>query len=404
MTNNALDLSGYRQLGDAKQNKYDYRYVIEPEERPTVCLRCKRRDAKLNKLEVRKRLITDIPAHGKRVQIQLIYRRYKCLTCGKTFTEPLNGIDMRARVTERLKDYIKKEAVTKMYSTIADDVGISEQTAKRYFENRVHAINTEKPAKAPAALGIDEVYIGGDPRAVFTDVENNKLLYMLENNSKATVSDYLRSMEGKENIKVVTMDMLPAYRYAVQEVLPWAFPIIDKYHVVQAANMALNKYINAVKAKLNEKDARDLWGARKTLLADREKLTPARVARRDGIFAKYPILKEAYWHKEDLRDVYRAKTTQEAYQLFFLWEEAIPKSMKHFVKVKNSLTKCKHEIINYFRYVEENYTNAYTESFNRSPKDLVRNGRNYNFETIRAKVLLKQRKEKKPRIGKLGFE
>ena len=404
ITNNALDLPGYRQLGDAKQNKYDYLYVIEPEERPSMCLRCKRRDAKLNKLEVRERKIIDIPAHGKRVQIQLIYRRYKCLACGKTFTEPLVGIDMRARVTERLKDYVKKEAVTKMYSTIADEVGISEQTAKRYFETRIHAMRRDWVVTAPVALGIDEVYINKKPRAIITDVGNNKVLDMLEDNTKATVVAYLQRMDGKERVQVVTMDMCTTYKFAVQEVLPGAYPIIDKYHVVQAANMALNKYIVAARARVNSAEARVLWGIRRTLLADRENLTPARVERREAVFVRYPELKAAYWHKEDLRDVYQAKTTQEAYQLFYLWEEAIPKSMKHFVKVKNALNKCKPEIINYFRFAEENYTNAYTESMNRPSKDKVREGRNYKFETIRAKVLLKQRKEKKPRIGTLGFE
>lgn len=36
---NALHLPGYRIL-DFKQNKYDYLYVIEPEEPPYVCIHC----------------------------------------------------------------------------------------------------------------------------------------------------------------------------------------------------------------------------------------------------------------------------------------------------------------------------------------------------------------------------
>jgi len=101
--------------------------------------------------------------------------------------------------------------------------------------------------------------------------------------------------------------------------------------------------------------------------------------------------------------VYLAADSKEAFELFYLWEESVPKSMKHFVKIKNTLNRCKQEVINYFKFPDENLTNSFTESMNRVTKDYIRLGRNYSFETVRAKALLRQYIEVKPKIGELGF-
>jgi hypothetical protein len=49
-------------------------------------------------------------------------------------------------------------------------------------------------------------------------------------------------------------------------------------------------------------------------------------------------------------------------------------------------------------------TNALTESLNNKPKDLVRLGSHYRFETIRAKALMAQFVEDKPKIIKDDFD
>ena len=38
-------------------------------------------------------LIHDLPMHGKRVGLYIDARRFKCRDCGKTFMEPLPGVD-----------------------------------------------------------------------------------------------------------------------------------------------------------------------------------------------------------------------------------------------------------------------------------------------------------------------
>jgi Transposase and inactivated derivatives len=401
---NALNLPGYRIL-DFKQNKYDYLYVIEPDESQVlICTHCGSVGVKFKKHFVRYRDVVDLPSQNKRVLLRIKHRRYQCTACGDTFYELLNGIDAYAKVTKRLKVYIMEQAVTKEYEEIGEEVGLTGQSVKRYFEEVIAEVSIGKKLKAPRVLGIDEVYIKRRARGVFTDIENNLLMDILPDNTKPTVKAFILGLDGYKNIEAVTMDMLPAYRKVVKDTIPEAKAIIDKFHVVAATNQALLIYFNSVKRTATKEEKNYLWGMRKILLTGKEKLSEEQINNRDICFLKYPILKAGYWLKEDLRDVYKATDTKEAYELFFYWEESIPKDLKHFVKVKNKITRCKQEIINYFRFPNENLTNALTESLNRPTKDLVRAGRRSSFETIRAKVLKGQYVEKKPKLGELGFD
>ena len=401
---NALHLPGYRVL-DFKENKYDYLYVIEPDETQIlICTHCGSVGVKFKKHSVRLRDVVDIPSQGRRVLLRVKHRRYECTECGATFYELLNGIDSFAKITNRLRDYIMIQAVKKEYEEVGEEVGLTGQTVKRYFQGVIVQLGTGKIFKAPNVLGIDEVFVRGRARGVFTDIEKGELMDMLPDDTKPTVKAFILSLEGHENIEAVTMDMKPAYRKVVEDTLPKAKAIIDKFHVIQAVNKALSLYFNAIKRKATKEDKEYLWGMRKILFMGKEKLDEKQIGLRDICFLRYPVLKTGYWLKEDLRDVYKATNVKEANELFWYWEESVPENLTHFVKFKNKVNRCKKEIINYFRFPGKNYTNALTESLNRPTKDLVRAGRRSSFDTVRAKVLVGQYIKKKPKIGTLGFD
>ncbi|MBK7844486.1 MAG: transposase [Bdellovibrionales bacterium] len=45
----------------------------------------------------------DAPIHGNQVWLHVLKRRFYCKTCGKPFTEPVQGIRKGKRTTERFK-------------------------------------------------------------------------------------------------------------------------------------------------------------------------------------------------------------------------------------------------------------------------------------------------------------
>lgn len=63
---------------------------------------------------------------------------------------------------------------------------------------------------------------------------------MLPDRNKPTLKAYLLGLDGREGIKVVTIDMWRPYWNVVREVLPQAVIVIDKFHVTRLANDALD--------------------------------------------------------------------------------------------------------------------------------------------------------------------
>jgi transposase len=399
-----------------EENEYFYRFTVETKEPPFMCLNCGctklqipedgidiGREIKFSPHQAKERIVSDISIHAKPVKLIIRHRRYKCSECSGTFYEWLDSIDRNDKVTKRLKDHIKVLALQKPFTHIADEYDISHTTVKRYFEEYVAEQEEGRVIKAPKILGIDEAHLNKTMRGVFTDIGNRLLLDITKDNTKRTVKATIQAMEGYEDIEVVTMDMYSGYKYAVNELIPSAFVVIDKFHVVQYAQRALDSIRIQVKKGLPKKEQRLLTYDRWVLLKNKEDLQWSDIEKRNTWFKLFPVLEQAYWLKEGLRDIYRlSKNKEEALERFSIWETAIPDNFKEFKDLKKTYNNHKLEIFNYF---DKQYTNAYTESINNVIKQVEKNGKGYSFEVLRAKVLYgTQATKKRPKYdGSMEF-
>ena len=219
-----------------------------------------------------------------------------------------------------------------------------------------------------------------------------------EDNLKRTVKHTIQNMEGYEDIEVVTIDMWSGYRYACRELIPKATVVVDKFHVVQYANNALDKVRKELKHSLCKDRTRILRNDRWVLLKNKEDLSDKDIILRDTWFEEFPELGIAYWLKETMRDIYiESKDRYEAYQRFYEWECRIPDDFKAFKDLQNTYNNNKQEIFNYFL---QPYTNAYTESINNVIKSIEKAGKGYSYEVLRAKVLYGTNATKRPKFTK----
>ena len=85
-------------------------------------------------------MIRDMPMHGRRVGIYIDTRRFRCRICEKTFYEPLPEVNEKRLMTQRLVDWIGKQAVKRTFSSIAEEVGIDEKTVRLVFGDYVNAL------------------------------------------------------------------------------------------------------------------------------------------------------------------------------------------------------------------------------------------------------------------------
>jgi transposase len=394
---------------------YERTYEVKAKAEPFFCTNCAycdddafAKEGKFKYYDTRKRTVRDVDAiDGKKVKIIIHQRRYTCPFCNTTFSEFFDSICRRDKVTVRLWERMGQEVLLEhnTFASVARRYGVSATTVARAFKEHVENLDKERTLKAPKYLGIDEVYIKveKDNRkqalAVFTDLDENKILEIIDCNDKNSVVEVIKSLEGYENIKGVAMDMNSTYRNAVNDCIPNAYCVVDHYHIVQKVEMALDTVRTEIQSKLPDGEKDTLFKLKDAIRKNRDKLTDEQIFKVDTVLEKYPKLKASYWIKEGLRDVYNQTNKYDAFQMYYKWECSIKEAKKEADKIMNEedkydlkemigiqkmINRLKKEV---FAYFDDGKTNAFTERFNRDIKDKVRIGNGYRFETLRAKVL-----------------
>ena len=186
------------------------------------------------------RYVRDVPFAGKATYLAVQKHRYKCTNCGKVYTENFDFVAPRSKMTERFRHQIAEDTLRlTTFSDVASHHSLTVPTVRNVFLSYIRPKDAARNLVAPRVLGIDEIHIGDKARPVFTDIENHKLLEMREEQKAVVVIDALNQMSSPERIEVVTMDMCQAYRSAVQECLPDAAIVVDKFHIMKLLGTAI---------------------------------------------------------------------------------------------------------------------------------------------------------------------
>lgn len=334
------------------------------------------------------REVRDLPISLAQVGLRIKAHRYQCKECGNTWVNEYESIDTNAKITNRMREHIRNKSLSVPFKQIADELSISETTVKRIFTDYIAELDKQRELVAPEVLGIDENHLMNVYRAVFVDIKNRKLIDILPKRSKQDVKKFLKELQGKENIKVVTMDMWKPYRDAVKEVLPNAVVVVDKFHVIKESTLTLERIRKDISKSIDASEKKYLRHSKYLLLSSRENLTKAQEQRRDELLARFPEFERPYRMKEMIRDIYTKETKEEALEwyeniktLLFEYDE-----LYEFVQVFSTIDNWKEEIFNYF---DHQYTNAVTENINKQINEIGEAGRGYTFEVLRAKAIFK---------------
>lgn len=322
--------------------------------------------------------------HGKRVGIYVDTRRFQCLHCNKTFYELLPDVDEKRKMTSRLVQWVGKQAISRTFASIADEIGIVEGTVRSIFKDYINELEKTVHFEIPQWMGIEEIHLI-KPRCVIGNIQNNTIVEILKDSNKATITRYLNQLNGLEQVHYVTMDMWKPYREAVEIVMPDAQIVINKFHLVRMADDALEKVRKSLREQLTTKQRRGLMNDRFVLLKRERDLSAQETFLLEGWCQDYPELGLAYRHKEDFYQIYDAKTPEEAKILFSDWLRTLtPEAKTAYGDLVSAWQNWEPYICNYFNHP---VTNAYTESLNNLTCVMSRIGRGYSFEALRAKIL-----------------
>lgn len=394
---NELWLPNWRVLDASKPRSFDEPKVFSAEclDAPEACKHC----GCVGRL-YRHGVITldyrHLPAYRHRVIIRAKVGRYRCRECGKTMMQPLTDMDPARGMSKQLVEWIGYASIDDTYASIAREIDVDEKTVRNISDDYIDRRMSEHTVEAPLVLGIDELTLMGQKRAIFVDIDGKRLLDIIPTMDQAAVARWLTLLPNRQNVRIVTMDMHGPYADVVRDLMPRAKIVIDKWHVVSKANEKLdivrNRHRRAGKTKAAR---RNPHRGRRLLQAHGKNLSPHRRFVLDGVLLNNPLLKDAWEAKEGFYAIWEAKSPHEAERLFDAWAASIPSTVPEFKDLFATVDKRRGPIFEYFRYP---FTNAYTEARNRLVKDFARAGRGYAFKRIRAKAILKQNITSQPNI------
>ncbi len=352
-----------------------------------TCPRCGRVTAKEH--DRRPQSKQDRRLRDKAVFLILIKRRFRCLWCGKVFTEPDEVFGRRRRSSCRFREYLGQEALHQTVKRTAEKEKVGEGLVRRCVAEEIgRKLGARGLIETPEFIGLDEFSVSG--RRLFhtaiCNLVDGEVMEVVEGQGKQKVEGYLDSLPGPERVKAVAMDMHEAFRQAVQMCLPSAKVVVDKFHLIRHINKALDKVRSRLQGGNRRGKRRELFNSRYTLLKGVERLTDPERARLHQLFQLYPEVKRAWQLKESFRTWYRGRDRSHAWAELSLLEATIASdSLPEFKELVHTLNNWQEEILNYFDYP---ITNGFVEGKNNRIKTIKRMAYGYrNMANFRLRIL-----------------
>lgn len=346
--------------------------------------------------------ILDVPRGRKSVVIDIKRRRWRCKSCGKTMTQPLDFMaEGRYQMTRRLFEYVEAQSLLGTELSLSEETGVFVRTVREIRKEFVERLKQEVKFDTPYVLGLDGVRADRKRRRIIlTDVEAGFVLDLLELGSSRNIAARIREFPGWEKIRIFTIHMCRTLRAAVLGARPDAVIVIDLFHIVRIANQVMDKVRNRLfpREKKKREPGRPFRPRPEPFRKRRADLTGKDLEHMAYWFDERPELRLAYDLKEAFMEIFDEETyggkrfmSKSAARHFYEeWKRRLPAReeykalLKDFGKILSAMNNFGEYVLNYF---DCGYTNAFTESMNRKVKDILRDARGCEFETIRARIV-----------------
>jgi len=340
--------------------------------------------------------VRDIPLSGYQVFLNVNRRQFRCIQCNKVFSEELNFVKKRRTYTLRLAKKVIKEALETNIENAASQNRMTPAEIETLLKEAEQDLLKEKPTQIKK-LGIDEItQLKGGKKyaAVLVDLDLKKPIALLEKRNKETITEYLASLGSEilSQIEEVSIDLWLPYKSVIEEMIPNAQIVADRFHVMKQINEELDKQRKTEKRatekiksqKLKAKKLATITHSKYPLLKRKENLNEEEKAKIETLKTAFPLLGEMYEIKEAVRDIFKSKITRdEALDKFLKWTED---AYKYYPKSCGTIRRWIDEILAYF---DNRTTQGVVEGINQKIKLIKRKAFGLtNFDSFRRRVLL----------------
>lgn len=195
----------------------------------------------------RHRKIKYIPFQNYNIELELTIQRYICKDCKKTFSPSTNIVSDNSSISNNLKYTVALELQKNISLTsIAQKYNISISSVQRIMNSCYSDFKVNKE-HLPEAICIDEFKsvknIDGAMSFVFADYQSKSIIDIVEDRRLHSLTEYFSrfSLEARNNVKYICMDMYTPYISLVNSIFPNAKIVLDKFHIVNLVNRAFNQ-------------------------------------------------------------------------------------------------------------------------------------------------------------------
>ena len=330
-----------------------------------------------------------IPLWGYQVYFRYQRRRVNCPYCGVK-VEQVPWVQGKQKLTDTFKVYLAQWArrlswkeVAEVFQTSWDHVYQSVKFVVEYGLSKRDLENIE-------AIGVDEVQYGKGHQYITLvyqlDNDNKRLLYVGKNRTAKTLLRFFYQL-GKarcSGIKYVCSDMWKAYIKVIKKKIPQALHILDRFHIVQMLNKAVDE-VRRTEAKKLKSEGYDeiLKHTKYCFLKNEENLTHKQSMKLDEVLQYDLKSVRAYLYKESFQAFWKYNSPYWANWFLRKWCGKAMRSqldpIKKFVKtVRNHQSL----MMNWFK-AKKQYSSGAVEGMNRKVNLVTRKAYGFRqYETL----------------------
>ena len=314
-------------------------------------------------------------------------QRFKCKSCNAVLYQDVPHVDDNHRITIRLRDELRLSSIKRTFRDAVSVHAVEETLARRVFRTFADEQLMNYRFDAPRVFGIDENQLMGAQRGVICDVEKGLLLDMYVGCTQSDVRKGLSRMDNWENVEVWCQDMAGHYKGLARDLFPKAAIVVDKFHLLKMANYWWSKVRISETPTLPAEIKKKMPGMVRLFDKHWETMEPRQQDRVAEVLEHSPRMKMAWTIKESFYYFYDAKTREDAEKAYYQWVQ-FAKADQHaiWLPLMKTMQRWRNEIFNYF---DHRYTSGMVERMNRSIADINRAGNGMDFQTLRAKALLR---------------
>ena len=356
----------------------------------------------------RERNIKFIPFQNYNIELNLTVQRHICKDCKKSFSPSTNIVEDNSNISNNLKYTIAHELQENISLTsIAKRYNISISSVQRIMDNCYSDFKVNKE-HLPESMCIDEFKsvknIDGAMSFVFADYQAKNIIDIVEDRRLNSLTEYFSrfSLEARNNVKYICMDMYSPYISLVKSIFPKAEIVLDKFHIVNLVNRAFNQtrisIMNSLKDDSLKRKLKLFWKLLQKYYPDlcqepyycqsfKYKLSSKEKV--DYFLEKSPELDINFNIYQDILQSIRHNN-------FKRFENIVNKNLSKKEKVSKQMLTALKTLKKYMKYIENifesNITNGLIEGLNNKIKSIKRTAFGYsNFSNFKKCILIQAR-------------